>query len=58
MAGDSGALAGPLVAGALADALSFSAAFGSTSAVLVAAAVVAGFAPETLQRTPSTGGPL
>ena len=40
MAGDLGSLSGPLVAGALADTAGFSAAFGVTAGVLVAAAAV------------------
>jgi DHA1 family multidrug resistance protein-like MFS transporter len=50
MAGDAGSLAGPLVAGALADSIGFEAAFASTAIVLVAAAGVALQAPETLVR--------
>ena len=47
MAGDAGAVAGPLVAGALADKVSYAAAFGVTGAVLAGAAVLAYAAPET-----------
>jgi MFS family permease len=50
MAGDLGSLAGPLVAGYLADSAGFGTAFAATAAVLVAAAVVAFRAPETLIR--------
>jgi DHA1 family multidrug resistance protein-like MFS transporter len=50
MAGDVGSLSGPLVAGALADAVSFEAAFGVTALVLVGAGVLAATAPETLVR--------
>jgi DHA1 family multidrug resistance protein-like MFS transporter len=53
MAGDLGSLAGPLLAGALADSLGFSAAFASTAGVLVVAAVIAARAPETLIRGPA-----
>jgi DHA1 family multidrug resistance protein-like MFS transporter len=49
MAGDTGSLAGPLVAGFLTDTAGFSAAFGVTAGVLVLAALVAARAPETLQ---------
>jgi DHA1 family multidrug resistance protein-like MFS transporter len=48
MAGDAGSLAGPLIAGALADAAGFSAAFAATAAILVFAALFAVRAPETL----------
>jgi MFS family permease len=51
MAGDAGSLVGPLAAGALADSAGFEAAFASTALVLVAAAVVAARAPETLVRS-------
>ncbi len=50
MAGDAGSLVGPLAAGALADSAGFEAAFASTALVLVAAAIVAAQAPETLVR--------
>ena len=50
MAGDIGSLTGPVLAGALADSAGFSAAFALTTAVLVAAAIVAFRAPETLRR--------
>ena len=50
MAGDIGSLTGPVLAGALADTAGFSAAFALTTAVLVAAAVAAFRAPETLRR--------
>jgi MFS transporter, DHA1 family, multidrug resistance protein len=50
MAGDAGSLAGPLVAGALADSTGFGAAFASTAAIFGVAAVVAAQAPETLVR--------
>lgn len=47
MAGDAGAVVGPLVAGVLADSLSYGAAFGATAGVLAVAAVLAIVAPET-----------
>lgn len=50
MAGDAGSLAGPLVAGALADTAGFDAAFAVTAGVLVVAAIAAFQAPETLAR--------
>lgn len=51
MAGDLGSLTGPVLAGALADSAGFSTAFALSTAVLLAAAVVAFRAPETLRRT-------
>jgi MFS family permease len=51
MAGDVGSLAGPVIAGALADTAGFGSAFAVTTAVLLAAALVAFRAPETLVRT-------
>lgn len=50
MAADIGAILGPLVAGVLADQLSFSAAFGVTGAIAAAAALFWLRAPETLPR--------
>ena len=50
MAGDIGSLCGPLIAGALADSVGYSAAFGATAAILLVAAAAALRAPETLQR--------
>jgi MFS transporter, DHA1 family, multidrug resistance protein len=50
MAGDVGSLSGPVLAGALADSAGFSTAFALTTAVLLAAAVLAFRAPETLRR--------
>ncbi|HVE63516.1 MAG TPA: MFS transporter [Mycobacteriales bacterium] len=47
MAGDVGSVAGPLLAGALAERVSYSAAFGATAAVAVAALVLQLSAPET-----------
>ncbi|MEO6501909.1 MAG: MFS transporter [Jatrophihabitantaceae bacterium] len=50
MAGDVGSLTGPILAGALADSAGFSSAFALSTAVLLAAGVVAFRAPETLRR--------
>jgi DHA1 family multidrug resistance protein-like MFS transporter len=50
MAGDAGSLAGPLIAGYLADSAGFGSAFAVTAAVLVVAAGFAFRSPETLQR--------
>lgn len=47
MAGDGGSVLGPLVAGRLADSLSYGAAFGATAGVLAVAAGLAVRAPET-----------
>jgi DHA1 family multidrug resistance protein-like MFS transporter len=47
MAGDAGAVVGPVVAGTLADNVSYAAAFGVTGAVLAGAAALAFAAPET-----------
>lgn len=47
MSGDAGQVVGPLVAGRLADSLSYGAAFGATAGVLGLAAVLAYAAPET-----------
>jgi MFS transporter, DHA1 family, multidrug resistance protein len=47
MAGDSGAVIGPLAAGALVDSASYAAAFWATAAVLGVAMVLGFFAPET-----------
>jgi DHA1 family multidrug resistance protein-like MFS transporter len=47
MAGDTGSVVGPLAAGALADNVSYAAAFGLTAGVLAAAAAMAYAAPET-----------
>ena len=54
MAGDVGSLAGPLVAGFLADRAGYNAAFLSAIIVLGVGAVFAARAPETLQRDPVT----
>ena len=48
MAGDLGALAGPLIAGVLADSTGYPLAFATTSVVLIIAAALAVRAPETL----------
>lgn len=53
MAGDAGGLAGPVIAGALVDTAGYGTAFAVTAAVLLAAALVAVRAPETLVRTPA-----
>lgn len=53
MAGDAGAVVGPVVAGALADEVSYAAAFGVTGAVLAGAAVLAFRAPETRVAAPA-----
>jgi MFS family permease len=50
MSSDLGTVGGPVIAGAIADA-SYSAAFGSTAAILGVAALVAAAAPETLNRS-------
>ena len=47
MSGDAGVVAGPVIAGRLADVTSFGVAFGATSGVLALAAVLASIAPET-----------
>jgi MFS family permease len=51
MAGDVGSLTGPVLAGLLADTAGFSTAFALTTAVLLAAAIAAFRAPETLRRS-------
>src|SRR5487761_1673434 len=51
MAGDAGAVTGPVAAGYLVDTASYQAAFGLAAAVLGVAAVLALFAPETRPRT-------
>jgi len=56
MAGDLGAVAGPLVAGWLADEVSFTAAFAVTAAILGAGTLMALRMPETVQR-PGTRAP-
>jgi MFS family permease len=52
MAGDAGQVVGPVAAGALADNVSYGAAFGLTAGVLLAAAAMAVGAPET-RRAPA-----
>jgi MFS family permease len=47
MAGDVGAVAGPVAAGFLVDTVSYAAAFGLAAAVLILAAVLGVIAPET-----------
>lgn len=56
MSGDAGQVVGPLVAGRLADSLSYGAAFGATSGVLVLAGVLAYAAPETRLGTADSEG--
>ncbi|MEP6464292.1 MAG: MFS transporter [Frankiaceae bacterium] len=53
MAGDAGAVTGPLIAGRLADSVSYGAAFGVTAGVLAAAGLLGIAAPETLRRAVS-----
>jgi MFS transporter, DHA1 family, multidrug resistance protein len=50
MAGDVGAVTGPLAAGFLVDTVSYAAAFWLAAAVLGAAAILGFFAPETRPR--------
>ncbi len=50
MAGDTGAVAGPVAAGFLADSVSYAAAFGLAAVVLGLAALAGLFAPETRSR--------
>lgn len=52
MSGDLGTVTGPLVAGKLADAVSFDAAFAATAGVLGLAALLAATAPETRNAEP------
>ncbi|GGP45052.1 MFS transporter [Saccharothrix coeruleofusca] len=54
MAADSGAIVGPLLAGVLADNLSYTAAFTVTGGIMVIALVAWLFAPETLPRQEKT----
>lgn len=56
MSRDLGAITGPLAAGALADRLSYGAAFGVTAAVLAAAAALAATSTETRRATRTTEG--
>ena len=53
MAADVGAMTGPLLANALVDSFGYSAGFGVTALVMVGAAVLAVFMPETRHRTVS-----
>jgi MFS family permease len=53
MAGDFGAVAGPVTAGYLVDAASYGAAFGLAAGVLAVAAVLGLLAPETRPRHPA-----
>jgi MFS family permease len=53
MAGDFGAVAGPVTAGYLVDAASYGAAFGLAAGVLAVAAVLGLLAPETRPRRPA-----
>jgi DHA1 family multidrug resistance protein-like MFS transporter len=53
MAGDAGSVLGPIVAGRLADSLSYGAGFGATAGVLALAGVLSALAPET--RRPAAG---
>lgn len=57
MAADIGAILGPLVAGVLAEQLSYSAAFGVTGAIAVVAALFWMRAPETVPRRADDPGP-
>jgi MFS family permease len=50
MAGDLGTVLGPLVAGALADSVSFGTAFGATAGIFAVAGGLVALAPETLAR--------
>ena len=52
MASDLGAFAGPLIAGALVDAFSFSWAFAATAAICLVGTATALAMPETLRRSP------
>ena len=52
MASDLGAFAGPLIAGALVDAFSFSWAFAATAAICLMGTATALAMPETLRRSP------
>jgi MFS family permease len=56
MAGDAGAVAGPVAAGFLVDTVSYGAAFGLAAAILVLAAVLGAIAPET--RWPARNQPV
>jgi MFS family permease len=54
MAGDGGAVTGPLAAGLLVDTASYAAGFGLAAGVLALAAILGVFAPETQSRHPVT----
>ncbi|MDP9431848.1 MAG: MFS transporter [Actinomycetota bacterium] len=56
MAGDAGAVIGPLVAGQLADSLSYGAAFGATAGILLCAGLLSMAAPETRVPAPPADG--
>lgn len=56
MSGDAGQVVGPLVAGRLADSLSYGAAFGATAGALGLAALLAYTAPETRRRQGASAG--
>ncbi len=56
MAGDAGVITGPVVCGALADTVSYSAAFGTTAGVFGAAALLVAVMPETLTSAPQRSG--
>jgi MFS family permease len=56
MSGDAGVVAGPVIAGRLADVTSYGVAFGATGGVLGAAAVLALIAPETRGRSGAAEG--
>jgi MFS family permease len=55
MAGDTGVITGPVVCGALADAVSYSAAFGTTAGVFGVAALLVAVMPETLKSGQRSG---
>jgi MFS transporter, DHA1 family, multidrug resistance protein len=57
MAGDIGAVTGPVSAGYLVDAASYGAAFGLAAAILGLAALISLAAPETRWRNPPAAGP-
>jgi dipeptide/tripeptide permease len=58
MAGDAGSVLGPLAAGALADRVSYGAAFALTAGVLLLATALAAAAPETRKPAAPAGDPL
>jgi MFS family permease len=57
MSGDLGAILGPVVAGSVADAAGYGATFAVSAAVCLAAVLVVGVAPETLQRRSAPKNP-